>query len=50
MTELFAITGESVAHIVQQGDVWNTNLLLKDSRAHYIALILRGSFKHNHEF
>ena len=29
MTELFAITGESVAHIVQQGDVWNTKLTSK---------------------
>ena len=38
MTELFVTTGENVAHIVQQGDVWNTNLLLKDSRAQCLAL------------
>ena len=38
MTELFATTGESVAHIVQQGDVWNAKLLLKDSHAQCLAL------------
>jgi photosystem II stability/assembly factor-like uncharacterized protein len=38
MTELFAITGESVAHVVQQGDAWNTRLLLKDSHAQCLAL------------
>src|SRR6266704_1019723 len=38
MTELFATTGGSVAHIVQQGDVWNAELLLNDSRAQCLAL------------
>ena len=38
MTELFATTGESIAHIVQQGDIWNAELLLKDSRAQCLAL------------
>jgi hypothetical protein len=38
LTELFATTGESVAHIVEQGDTWNTTLLLKDSHAQCLAL------------
>ncbi len=38
MTELFVTTGDSVAHIVQQGDTWNTTLLLKDSRAQCLAI------------
>ena len=38
MTELFATTGDSVVHIVQQSDVWNVKLILKDSRAQCLAL------------
>jgi photosystem II stability/assembly factor-like uncharacterized protein len=38
MTELFATTGESVAHIVQEGAAWNTTLLLKDSHAQCLVL------------
>ncbi len=38
MTELFVTTGESVAHIVQQGNTWNINLLLKESHAQCLAL------------
>ena len=28
MAELFATTGDSIAHIAQQGDVWNAKLLI----------------------
>src|SRR5690348_16176417 len=38
MTELFATTGESVAQIVQQGDIWNVELILNDSRAQCLAV------------
>ncbi len=38
MAELFAATGDSVAHIIRQGDVWNAKLLLKDSNAQCLTL------------
>jgi hypothetical protein len=38
MAELFVTTGDNVAHIVQQGDAWNTEVALKDSHAQCLAL------------
>ena len=38
MAELFATTGDSVAHLIQQGDTWNAELTLKDSGAQCLAL------------
>jgi photosystem II stability/assembly factor-like uncharacterized protein len=41
MAELFATTGDSVAHIIKRGDTWNAELTLKDSSAQCLALDLR---------
>jgi hypothetical protein len=38
MAELFATTGDNVAHIVQQGDAWKAEVILEDSRAQCLAL------------
>ena len=38
MAELFATTGDSVAHIIKRGDTWNAELTLKDSGAQCLAL------------
>ncbi len=38
MAELFATTGYSVAHIIQQGDTWHARLTLNDSSAQCLAL------------
>lgn len=37
MTELFATTGDSVAHITLRGDTWRSQLTLKNSGAHCLA-------------
>ncbi len=38
MVELFATTGDSVAHITQQDDTWNAKLTLENSGAQCLAL------------